>query len=258
MKIIIINVCDLMINITKLEQLEENIGINFNNKKHLIEALCHSTYLEENPNFKNQFELVDGHNQRLEHLGDSVLGLIIAEKIYLNHPGREGELTKIKEHYVNGDKAIEISDDIGLEKFLIVGIGEGNSELGRGTRIKDALEALIAAIYLDQKDQGYEKVKEFVNKFFLYDLNNVLEHIDKIIIEDNAIGHLQEIVQKAGFNIPEYKRIKIGGPDHDPTFLYEVYVKNEKIAEASGKSKEAKKKAAKNALNSEFIRNLQS
>lgn len=245
-----------MTNIKNLEQLEEKIGIDFNQKKYLIEALCHFSYLEENQNLKNQFELVDGHNQRLEHLGDSVLGLIIAEKLYWNHSGREGELTKIKDHYVNGDKAVDISDDIGLEKFLIVGIGESKNESGREKRIKDSLEALIAAIFLDQRDQGYEKAKEFVNKFFLYDLDNILENVDKIIIEDNPISHLQEIVQAAGFGIPEYEKTQIGGADHDPIFLIEVYINDEKIAESSGKKKEVKKKAAINAIESEFIKNL--
>ena len=247
---------DLMIDIKNLEKLEEKIGIEFNQKHHLIEALCHSSYLEENPNFKNQFEFVDGHNQRLEHLGDSVLGLIIAEKLHWNHSGREGELTKIKNHFANGDIAVDISDDIGLDKFLIVGIGESKNESGREKRIKDSLEALIAAIFLDQKDQGYKKAKEFVNKFFLYDLDNILENLDKIIIEDNPIGHLQEMVQAAGFSVPEYDKIKIGGPDHDPFFLIEVYIKDKKIAEASGKKKDLKKKAAINALESEFIKNI--
>lgn len=247
-----------MIDMENLKQLEEKIGIDFNDKDYLIEALCHPTYLEENPGFKNQFGLVDGHNQRLEHLGDSILGLIIAEKLYWNHPGREGELTKIKTHFANGSKAAEISDTIGLEKFLIVGVGESNNESGREKRIKDSLEALIAAIFLDQSYQGYKKARDFVNKFFLYDLDNILDNVDTIIIEDNPIGHLQEIVQAAGFEVPKYEITKIEGPDHDPTFLYNVYVNSEKIAEASGKKKDVKKNAAINAIKSEFIKNLQS
>lgn len=242
-----------MIEINKLEEIEDKIGIKFNNKKYLIEALSHRSYLNENPAFRAQFGLVDGHNERLEHLGDSVLGLVIAEKLYCNHPGREGNLTAIKSHFVNGNNMAEISDKIELENFLIMGQGEINNELGRESKIADALEALIAAIFMDQ---GYDKAKEFVNRFFLYDLDNILENVGKTIIEDNPINYLQEIVQAAGLGAPEYKKTKIEGPDHDPTFLYEVYVNGEKIAEASGKKKEVKKNVAINAIGSEFIKNL--
>ena len=242
--------------VKNVDKLEDMIGIKFNKKNLLIEALSHSTYLEENPEFKNKFGLVDGHNQRLEHFGDSILGYIIAEKLYKNHPGREGDLTEIKKYFVNGNKLQEISDDIGLEKFLNMGIGESKNKSGREKRIRDALEALIAAIYLDQEDMGDDKAKEFVDKFFLYDLDNILENFERLIIENDPISYLQRIVNAAGFGNPSYKPTKITGPDHDPIFLYEVFVNNKKIAEAQGKKKEVKKNAAKNAIKSELIENL--
>ena len=242
-------------NIKNLAKLEDKIGISFNNQKHLIEALSHISYLSENPNFKDQFGLSDGHNERLELFGDSVLDLIIAEKLFNNHPGREGELSKIKEHFAKGDKAEIISDEIGLEEFLIMGIGESKNKIGRKKRIKNSLEALIAAIFIDQ---GYDKAKEFVNRFFLYDLDNILENFNQIIIEDNPTGHLQEIVQAAGFDVPTYETTKIGGLDHNPIFRVEIYVNGKKIAEAKGEKKEVKKNAAKSALDSEFIKNLPS
>jgi ribonuclease-3 len=161
-------------NIKNLAKLEDKIGISFNHQNHLIEALSHISYLSENPNFKDQFGLIDGHNERLEHFGDSVLDLIIAENLFNNYPGREGGLSKIKEHFAKGDKSEKISDKIGLEEFLIMGIGESKNKMGRKKRIKNSLEALIAAIFIDQ---GYDKAKEFVNKFFLYDLDNILEII---------------------------------------------------------------------------------
>jgi ribonuclease-3 len=244
-----------MIEIRNLEKIEDKIGFKFNNKKYLIEALSHRSYLNEKPDFRAQYGLVDGHNERLEHLGDSVLGLVIAEKLYCNYPGREGDLTAIKSHFVNGKNMAEISDKIELEKFLFMGQGEINNELGRESKIANALEALIGAIFMDQ---GYNKAKEFVNKFFLCDLDKILENVGKTIIEDNPIGHLQKIVVAAGFDNPRYEQTKIEGPEQDPTFLWKVYVDNEKIAEASGKTKEVKKNAARNALASEFIKNLRS
>lgn len=178
--------------------------------------------------------------------------------MYQYHPGREGDLTKIKEYFVNGNKLEEISDVIGLEKFLNVGTGESKNESGREKRIRDALEALIAAIYLDQKDQGYDKVKEFVDEFFLYDLNYFLENFENLKIENNPISYLQETLQAAGFAIPKYEKEKIGGSDHAPIFRYEVYVNGEKIGEAEGLKKEVKKNAALNAIKSEFFKNLPS
>ena len=158
-----------MFEIINLEKIEDKIGIKFNKKEYLIEALSHRSYLNEKPGFRALYGLVDGHNERLEHLGDSVLGLVIAEKLYCNYPGREGDLTAIKSHFVNGNNMAEISDKIELEKFLFMGHGEINNELGRKSKIANALEALIAAIFIDQ---GYDKAKEFINNFFLYDLPN--------------------------------------------------------------------------------------
>ena len=239
--------------VKNVDELEDKIGFKFNQKNLLIEALSHPTYLKENPDFKNKFGLVDGHNQRLEYFGDSVLGHIIAEKLYNNHPGREGDLTKIKEYFVNGNKLEEISDDIGLENFLNMGIGESKNESGLEKRIRDALEALIAAIYLDQ---GYDKAKDFVDQFFLDNLDNILENFDEMKIENNPISYLQETVQAADFVEPKYENERIGGPDHAPIFRCEVYVNGEKIAEAEGVKKELKKKAALNAIESEFFKNL--
>ena len=236
--------------VKNVDKLEDKIGIKFNHKNLLIEALSHPTFLEENPDFKKKFELIDGHNQRLELLGDSVLDHIIAEKLYDKHPGREGELTEIKTYFVNGNKLEEISADIKLEKYLNMGIGEMKNESGHEKRIRDALEALIAAIYLDH---GYDKAKEFVDQFFLSDLDNILENFSKIKIEDNPISHLQEIVQAKYFVEPKYKKERIGGPDNAQIFRCEVYVNGKKIAEAEGVKKELKKKVALNAIKSDFF-----
>lgn len=178
--------------------------------------------------------------------------------MYQNHPGREGDLTKIKEYFVNGNKLEEISDAIGLEKFLNMGIGESKNESGREKRIRDALEALIAAIYLDQEDQGYDKAKEFVDEFFLCDLDYILENFVNLIIENNPISYLQETLQAAGFVVPKYEKEIIGGSGHALIFRYEVYVNGEKIGEAEGLKKKVTKNAALNAIKSDFFKNLPS
>lgn len=229
-----------------LEEFQNIIDVEFQNPSLLIEALSHSSYLNEHLDFKNQYGLTDGHNERLEHLGDSILGHAVAENLYSNHPGREGELTAIKTHFVMGKKLAEISDTLGLDKVLIMGNGEINNESGREKRIADSLESLIAAINLDQ---GYEKAKEFINKFILYDLDKVLENLDTTIIVDNPIGYLQEHFADPKYADPVYKELDCFGLDHLPTFSYEVTIDGERSAKGIGKNKsDARKDAAMNAL----------
>ena len=229
-----------------VDKLEDKIGIKFNTKNLLIEALSHTTYLEENSDFKIKFGLVDGHNQRLEYFGDSILGHIIAEKLYKNYPGREGSLTDIKKYFVNGNKLEEISNEIGLENFLNMGIGESENESGREKRIGDALEALIAAIYIDQ---GYVKAKEFINEYFLFDFDNVLNNIETITNVDNPIGKWQEYyVDEYGLGNPVYSVTRESGSDHEPLFIAELDV-DDGIIVGGGKNKDAARKdAAMNAL----------
>jgi len=242
--------------VKNVDELEDKIGLKFNQKNLLIEALSHTTYLKEHPDFKDKLGLADGHNQRLEHFGDSILGFLIAERLYHNYPGREGNLTKIKEYFVNGNKLKEISADIGLEKFMNMGIGESKTESGREKRIRDALEALIAAIYIDKEEHGYENAKKFVDEFFLYDLDYVLENFETLKNENDPISYLQRIVHTARLGNPTYKTTRVSGDDHDPNFLIEVFVNNEKITEVQGKKKDIKRKAAENAIESKFIKNL--
>jgi ribonuclease-3 len=229
-----------------LEEFQNIIDVDFKNLSFLIEALSHSSYLNEHPVFKNQYGLTDGHNERLEYLGDSILGHAVAENLYSNHPGREGDLTAVKMHFVSGKKLAEISGTLGLDKILIVGNGEINNESGREKRIADSLEALIAAINLDQ---GYEKAKKFIDKFFLCDLDNVLKNLDKTKILDNPVGYLQEHCVDMGYGEPVYKELHRFGPDHSPTFSFEVKIGGERSAKGIGKNIPATKKdAAMNAL----------
>ena len=229
-----------------LEEFQNIIDVEFKNPSLLIEALSHSSYLNEHPDFKNQYGLTDGHNERLEHLGDSILGHAVAENLYSNHPGREGDLTAIKIHFVMGKKLTEISDTLGLDNVLIMGNGEINNESGREKRIADSLESLIAAINLDQ---GYEKAKEFINKFILYDLDEVLENLDKTIMVDNPIGYLQECFAGPKYADPVYKELDCFGLNNLYPFSCEVKIDGERSANGFGKNKsDAKKDAAMNAI----------
>ena len=133
-----------MFDINNINKMEDIIGINFNKKKLLIEALTHHSYLlEEKCAYGSGF--TGDSNKRLEYLGDSILGFAIAEKLHFDHPGREGNIGAVKAHYLSGKKLDEISDKTGLENFLLVGDGELKNKFGREKRIAVSLKALIGS-----------------------------------------------------------------------------------------------------------------
>lgn len=221
-----------------LSELENNLGHTFKNKKILKEALTHRSYFHEYP------KDAKGYNERLEFLGDSVLGFIIVEYLFsLPEKLTESIMAKTKSYVVKESVLFEIANSISLGKFLRLGKGE---EL-TGGRIKrsllaDAFEALLGAIFLDG---GLDSAKAIVMKLFK-------ERIDKIIISGDfhdAKTDLQEKSQMLFNSIPEYKLIKQEGEEHSKVFTVEVYVNGEKLGHGVGKSKkEAETKAANEAL----------
>jgi len=141
-----------------LSILEEIIGIDFKNQKDLLKnAFTHSTYANENRNCE--------HNERLEFLGDAVLGLVIAEYCFINFPEREGELTEKRKSVVKNEIVAQVAEEMGLEDFLFIGKGEyeNKEEKARQKRLGNALEALIGAIFLHE---GYNIAKKFIMSFF--------------------------------------------------------------------------------------------
>lgn len=224
-----------------LEIFQKRIGVNFNNQSLLIEALTHKSFFNENPYFKEQYKLINGHNERLEFLGDSTLGHAIAEELYVNYPGREGNLTDIKIHYVEGNKLAKISETIGLDKILFMGNGEFNNESGRDSRNENALEALIGAI---DQDQGYEKAKEFIKKYILCDFDNVVKDISKMKKIDNPKGTLKQFYDKLPGSTLEYFVVKEEGPDQNNNKKYTVKLDINGIAVATGEGSNIKKAEA--------------
>lgn len=216
--------------------LEKKIGIDFENKNFLITGLTHSSYVNEHKSCEP--------NERLEFLGDAVLGFIIAEYCYNNFQSREGELTKKKESVVENIKLAQVADEIGLEEYLLIGEGEkeNKDKKAREKRIGNALEALIGAIFLDK---GYEIAKKFVtDNFSLYSNPSLIERLN-----NNSKGKFQEEAQKRGYRIPDYKELDEWGHDHEKHFRIGLYLGDEKVAEGEGTSKkEAEKKAAENGL----------
>lgn len=217
-----------------MKVFEEIIGYKFKDKSLLQTALTHSSYANE-MNGK-----VD-YNERLEFLGDSVLGMITAEFLFENHPEMpEGKLTKTRASMVCEKSLHRFAQSIKLGEFMYLGKGEINTGgRERPSILADAFESLIAAIYLDA---GFEEAKKFVLGFIS------TADIEETMITDYKTA-LQEIVQKNPGEYLEYFMVGESGPDHCKTFIVEVHLNNNVIGTGEGRSKkQAEQMAAKATL----------
>lgn len=220
---------------TNIEELESIIEYSFNNKELLVNALTHTSYVNENPS-KDVFD-----NERLEYLGDAVLEVVSSKFIYQSYPDmNEGEMTKFRASLVCEPTLANDARDVKLPNFLYLGKGEESSGgRNRDSIISDAFEALIAAIFLDG---GYEKAEEFIMKFAMNDI----EH--KRLFNDSK-SILQERVEKTKRGELEYKIIDEQGPDHDKTFTVAAIIDGKTVGTGVGPNKKAaEQKAAFNAL----------
>ena len=222
-----------------IAQCEKRLGYQFKNKDLLLQALTHSSYAYEN----QQDDISD--NEVLEFLGDSVLGLIIADFLCNSYPDlSEGELSKLKSAAASTSSLDFFARKIRLDRCIRLGKGEDKSG-GRKkkTILAGAYEAVIAAIYLDG---GLKPAREFVLKF----LQSLFKKINiKKFFINNYKSALQEHLQRENATSPIYKTVTIKGPDHMRSFIVEVFAEDKLLAKAKGNSKkEAEKKAAQKAL----------
>ena len=217
---------------------EEAIEVSFNNLDLLRQAFTHRSYLNEHRG------VTHGHNERLEFLGDAVLELIITHFLYEKFPASsEGDLTAYRAALVNAVTLSEIAGSIGMNEYLLLSRGEAKDK-GRARQmlLANAFEALIGALYLDQ---GYEAVQKFLAGILFPKIDEIVQ---KGLWQD-AKSLLQERAQETERVTPNYKVLRETGPDHDKHFIVGVFVKEELIAEGSGKSKqEAEQTAARAAL----------
>ena len=217
-----------------LKELQEKLGYTFNDEAVLIRALSHSSYVNENHSAGDS-------NERLEFLGDSVLGLITAENFFKNYKKLpEGELTKLRAATVCEKSLAGFAKQLELGKYLLLGKGEiltGGRE--RPSIQADAFEAIIAAIYLDG---GMDAARSFV-----------LKYIEEAIRRQQSVKDyktmLQEVVQRNPGEIVEYVLSGETGPDHDKRFEVEVHLNSNVIGRGIGRSKKrAEQEAAREAL----------
>jgi len=221
----------------KLNELSKKINIQFNNKMLYAKALTHRSYLDK-PTELNK------SNERLEFLGDAVLGLIVAETLFSKFENEnEGFLTKSRSHIVDKNALYDSALKLGLNNFIL--FDERfikNSEEGIKTILSDCLEALIGAIYLDL---GIDEVKKFILTWIA---SPNLES-GKYQIDNNYKGQLLEYTHSEKLSPPNYVLTNTFGPDHKKEFLVKVLIDSKLFGEGVGKNKKsAEQKAAKSAL----------
>ncbi|MBI2052814.1 MAG: ribonuclease III [Candidatus Ryanbacteria bacterium] len=221
-----------------LEPLEKKLAFSFKNKKLLLQAITHRSYLNENPSF------AVGHNERLEFLGDAVLELIVTERLFDLYPEKpEGELTSYRAALVNAEMLAKIALELGVNDFLLLSRGE-KKDTGRARHyiLANTFEAIVGAMYLDR---GYEATHKFIDKVLLMHIEDI---VDKKLWKDPKSTFQEEAQERLGIT-PSYRITKEVGPDHQKKFSVGVYLGNALVAEGSGLSKqEAEVEAARSAL----------
>jgi ribonuclease-3 len=221
-----------------INQIETRLNYVFKDKNYLIRALTHSSYANENK--KDRMK----NNERLEFLGDSVLGLVISEYLYNNHINlEEGQLTKIRAKIVCESSLGEASRALNIGEYMYFGRGEeltGGRE--RTSILSDAFEAIIAAMYLDG---GIDVVRKFV----LNHMKEIVENATQGRLFTDYKTQLQEEIQVKKGNRIRYEIFKEEGPDHSKLFFTHVKLNDDIIGVGSGRSKkESEQEAAKEGL----------
>ena len=225
--------------IYNISKFEDTINYKFEKKSYILEELTHSSYSNENKNYK--------FNERLEFLGDSVLSIVISDYLFKKEKNLpEGELTKLRANIVCEESLSEVAGQIHLGEYLLLGKGEeATGGRDRISILADALEAIIAAIYLDG---GLEEASKFIFRFMEEIIENSIE--GKIFRDYKT--YLQEVLQSKGEQHIWYKLIEEKGPDHNKRFVMEVGINDKVLGVGEGKSKkDAEQVAAKSALKSQ-------
>jgi ribonuclease-3 len=222
-----------MFKARKYKELEKKLGYRFKNEASLTRALTHASL--------RGAKKVREDNERLEFVGDRVLGLAIVELLEETYPvATEGDLARHLNRLVRGETCAKVARSLGLGDFLML----SESEAGSGGRLKatilaDAVEAVLGAIFLEA---GYNKARDVVRRLWEG--------------EDVSFGHaaadpksaLQEWAQGQGLALPSYVEVERTGPDHAPSFTTEVRIKGKPPARGQGASKRAAEQAAASAM----------
>lgn len=217
-----------------LEILAQKLGYKFVNESLLATALRHSSWTAENEGFES--------NERLEFLGDSVIGFVVADTMFRRYPEfDEGKLTDLRKIVVNMNALSRVATQLGLGEFVLLGRGEaagGGRE--KSSILANALEAVFGAIYLDSDSV---RVYAIVSSLLSESIDEAISALKQL----DAKSQLQELSAKLGRAVPEY-RVTDEGPDHAKIFFAAVYIGDEWMGAGSGRSKKvAEEQAAQQA-----------
>lgn len=222
--------------IDSIPEIEAKIGYVFKDKEHLILSFIHRSFINEN-------RFINEHNERLEFLGDTILGMTISEYLYSHLPSTpEGELSYLRSRLIDASACAEYIKSLNIGKYILLGKGERlNDGRGRESIYADLFEAILAAIYLDG---GLEEVKKFIFGHF----SSIIESVVRTPLH-NWKALLQDYCQKKYQVAPTYKVIEEFGPDHNKMFKMTVFINEMEIGHGEGNSKkEAQQSAAANAI----------
>ncbi len=215
------------------EECQEAIGYRFREPKHLLEALTHASGANHRL----------ASNERLEFLGDAILGAVVCELLFRRYPdSQEGELTRIKSIVVSRRTCTKLSEGLGLDEFLLMGKGMGTHEQTPPSVLSDVFESLIGAIFLDG---GMDAAKRFI-------LHHIEPEVEAAADGQGGLNYksnLQQISQRDFGETPSYLLLDEKGPDHSKCFKMSAMLGNQRFAPAWGRNKkEAEQRAALNAL----------
>ena len=222
-----------------LEELEQAVGVRFNDRALLQQAFVHRSYLHE---ADEEIDLQD--NQRLEFLGDAVLSFIASELLFRLYPKRrEGELTNLRSALVKRETLSRFAKELNLGDYLLLGRGEEeNGGRNRHTTLCDTYEAFLGVFYLDQ---GTFTLRSFLEPRLIAEIERVAPHA----LAKDPKSRLQEWVQAATGQTPRYRTVHTKGPDHARLFIRQVTIGKQPYGVGEGQSKqEAEQEAAAMAL----------
>ncbi len=217
-----------------LESCQERIGYRFRDPEMLRAALTHASGASHRL----------GSNERLEFLGDAILGAVVCEILFRQYPEYlEGDMTKIKSVVVSRTTCAKISASLGLEEYLILGKGMATNASVPSSLLADVFESLVAAIHLDG---GHEPVREFIARWMAPEIESTVAGESG----GNYKSLLQQLAQRDHGSTPTYQLVDEKGPDHSKCFKIAAQIGRTRYSPAWGRNKkEAEQRAAENALN---------
>jgi ribonuclease-3 len=216
----------------ELFNFQEKLGVTVSDLNLLNLAFTHRSFAHECP-------IVTDNNERLEFLGDSILGLSVSNWLFVNLPAKhEGDFSRIKSAVVSEDSLFQVAQKLGVGEVVLVGKGEGHSG-GRKKKaiLSDCMEAIFCCVYLDQ---GFEVAKTLIETLMV---PQIYAFLDNKIVRDYKTS-IQEFCQKSWKKVPIYTLEKTEGPDHSRTFFVSVDLNGTLFGPAPGKNKKTAQQAA--------------